>query len=82
MAIESNQIGPLPRTVFQAEAAKAMAIASATGRSMCTTRARSPARAAWKKGRAEKRTTGSATPSETHRKKDSKGEAMPECSPA
>ena len=49
---------------------------------MCTTRARSPAQAAWKNGRAEKRTTGSETPSETQRKKDSKGEAMPEYSPA
>ncbi len=45
-------------------------------------RARNPAQAAWKNGRAEKTMTGSEMPSETQRKKDSKGEAMPECSPA
>ncbi len=75
-------MGPLPRTVFQAEAAKATASATATGRSMCTTRERRPAQAAWKNGRAEKKTTGSATAREIQRKNVSYGEAMPACSPA
>ncbi len=52
IASESNQIGPAPRMVFQALAAKAAARAIATGRSMWTIPARSPASAVRKNGRA------------------------------
>ena len=82
IASESNQSGPLPRTVFQALAAKATESAIATGRSMWTIRARRPAAAVWKNGRAEKRRTGTATTRESQRKSVSYGEAIPEYSPA
>jgi len=44
---ESNQMGPLPRTVFHTLAANAADRPITMGRSMCTMRARSPANAAW-----------------------------------